>query len=256
MKMLARTGVIALTLVVAGCGDARFQAKPIATAEISEVLIEIKRQISVYAIKSDQLRPGQLSTETGEPDRVFNCGNGDILFPIKKVRVALNTKTTNSVKGTIGAAVGAPVVSLGAGVGYMSEGTQELALFLYPDPSKPRSMAIDMETPAPVSQQLLALRDAMIISAQAPGRCWHTNPVGRAPSETSTYKLGLQITKSAEGRIGVGLAPVELGVSGEAKSVTGNEMIVTFEQPSAGSGGSSGVAAPPGRSPAGRSPSW
>lgn len=239
--MLWRSGVVLLALVLAGCADHRMATpQPIAARDIADVLVEIKRQLQVYAIRVATLAPGRLSSETdpSAPPRAFNCGNGDIRFDVRKIRLALLTKTSASAKLSAAGTLGVSPVSVGVGAGYGAEGSQELVVFLFPQKTKPRLSEVDTAAAAPIAAQLLALRDAMIVAAQAPGPCWHTNTPQRPASEAGTYKLGLQVTVSVDGKIGVTLAPVTLGASGEVKSTTGNEMTVTFEQPVSGPGDS------------------
>lgn len=225
---MIKQGALLLSLVVlSGCATSDMALQePINAKDISNVFIEIKRQLYAYRSKAAKLKDRQLSTDTGNEwqTRAFRCGSGDAVITVKSLTVTLSTTNTSeqglNAKGTLPVAV---PISLAAAASFGQTNSQELTLTLYPasqnggDPNDDR--------PAPIADQLLAVRDAMIISGTMGGDCIKT---GGADAK-NTYLLGIQITKSQSGEIGVGLAPVNLGLSGSNKSVTGNQIVVAFQ---------------------------
>jgi hypothetical protein len=96
----------------------------------------------------------------------------------------------------------------------------------------------------PIAQVLRDLREALVAAGTTYDYS-QTPPVERSPvpcftdydpkkptaASGNTYTLGLSIVNDLTGGISISVAVLSIGVTGEAKSTTGNTLTVSFSQP-------------------------
>ena len=95
---------------------------------------------------------------------------------------------------------------------------------------------------APIAGAILTLRNQQVYAAMkwnpslrapvaGPQSCFtNYDPVKTVDGEKHTFSIGITTTYDANGQLSVGLGPVSLGGSGETKSITGQMLLVSFEQ--------------------------
>jgi len=236
MKQAMGSVVLLLALSASGCATKLQKVNAIPVDRIDEVVREVKRQVSVYHSQVNQLKmdPSQDRVLVEAKRRGFVCGEGKIDFEITSVTMTLATTETKSASGSIGFSI--PVVPAGS-VGPSLSGSrtvdnvQELTIPLHtPLPGKNYVYPGNIED-APIATVLLGLRKALIDGATGPGSCMVTYNFRDKPHDKGgTYKLGLTITTTGKASLDIKLAPVAASAAGEAKSVTGNTLLVSFRQ--------------------------
>lgn len=204
---------------------------------IGKVQAEIKRQVGVYIRRAHEPDPAA-------KDGPFWCGNGQIDFDIANVKADLTT-TFEHVSGvSVGLKIPVSVVTLGPSAAVKQDvtNTEELVYNLWPLQAA-RPSADSMTGPvkpdeldgAPIAQVLLALRHALIVSAQksspGPQPCFTDyNQDKPAADPGNTFKVGLTFVTDASGGLDIKVGILDLSGSVEAKGTTGNTLTVSFVQ--------------------------
>ncbi|WP_158704601.1 hypothetical protein [Rhizobium sp. NXC24] len=172
-----------------------------------------------------------------------------IQFEITSVALSLTTTNDETAGASIGFSV--PVLpgsaEFSGGASQTIEDTQELNIAVYPSPVKSNFAYTPTNgSKSPLTDELLNVRKGFLDAATKPGACYYDYDYkDKNGDKGNTYKWGLTFTSSGNAGVSLKLAPVTAGVSGEAKSVTGNTLIATFKQVEVpGGGGEVGKAAP------------
>lgn len=205
--------------------------KPIPVNQLSSAFGDIKRQLLIYELKVAPLHPGQLSTEndtSAAKMRRLGCGSGAFHIVITEINLSLITSSTTDAGGSVGfaAPVGAIPVSASVYGSRSTANSQALEINMLPVSTSKISLSEkELSEPAPISDQLLNIRDSLIRSAEMSGKCLAVN---NKSIPGNTYKIGIEITDVGGAKANVTLAPIDIGISGQNKSVTGNQITVEF----------------------------
>lgn len=230
MKFKITTMAIAAAAILGGCATTQpSKIQAIKSSRIQSVVDDMKRQVSVYVAYQNS-KQGTQSVVNASATKA--CGNGLVDFDIKSVKLEILTTLESSANG--GVDVGPVVTGSGAslsggfGGGRSISNTQELVLAadMLPNRSFAYAGRESVDT-APIAATLINLRNALIRSGEVGNRvCFKTTLEAK---DGNTYKVAISIEDSANGKIGLGLAPLALTASGESKSTTGNTLTVAFE---------------------------
>lgn len=235
---IAHSAVFPVALLLHGCatqtGLPEVNAIPIDRTDV--VVAEVKRQVSLYQYKVLELKqhPEQDTALVEAKRKKFVCGDGEVDFDLTSVLMTLTTTNSTGASGTVGAGFAlSPGNSIGPSLtaSRTVDNTQELDFTLYPIPVEPTFTYTSEDTRSAISEALLNLRTSLIRGATYPGACLATyNWRDVKTDKGGSFKLGLTVTSDVKGGVDIKLAPVSANVSGEAKSVTGNTLTVSFQQ--------------------------
>lgn len=249
---------IASSAVLVGCGP-RIQA--LKGDAISVVQADLKRQIGVYAraaARGPFWMEGRQFRFIDRNSSEFWCGRGDIDYVISSVDVELTTTRDTTVGGSIGFTVPVQIITLEAKAG-VSKNVQDVEVMkyhLWPVQETVDQLVefyghptIDEIDSAPIASALLTLRNQQVYAAMkrnpsveahtptasgaptGPQPCFKNyDPIKTTAGERHTFSIGITTTYGANGELKVGLGPVGIGPSGETKSITGQTLLVNFEQ--------------------------
>jgi hypothetical protein len=252
--------VAASTAVLGDCqGSPPLQA--IDVPAISAVQSEINRQVGIYLAASHQPIMinvgGQLMPikNVRPPDggRMFACGTGNVAFEISQIKAELTTTSSKTIGGSAGITVPIHMVTIGAKAGdtVTATNTQTLSYQVWSVDKVSQNPNISNLHPSreyvdktPIAQVLRDLREALVAAGTTYDYS-QTPPVKRQPlpcftdydpkkpatASGNTYTLGLSIVNDITGGVTVSVAVLNLGITGEAKSTTGNTLTVSFSQP-------------------------
>jgi hypothetical protein len=227
---------IALVLIVAGCSTPPPPRQAIDAAAIGKVQAEIKRQVGVY------IRAAQKPDEAAQGS--FWCGTGKIDFDISTVKAELTTtiETIGSASLTLKIPINVVTLSPSGSVKRDVTNTEVLDYNLWLFESKRQSpellgktVTADELNGAPIATVLLALRHALIASAQrsqpGPQACFTDySPDKPAADPGNTFKLGLTVLTDTTGGLEIKVGIIDLTASQEYKGTTGNTLTVAFVQ--------------------------
>lgn len=229
--------------LLSSCATKLDRINAIPATRVGDAIFEVKKQLSAYdaAIALYKAHPELDKDFIAASRKGFKCGKGLIQFEITSV--ALSLTTTNS--STLGASVGfsVPVLPGSADISASGSGTvdntQQLDVAVYPAPLKPGfEYTVKASDRAPLRDELLAVRKGFLDAATQEGACYYDyNYKDKKGDKGNTYKWGLAFTATGSAGVTLKLAPLTAGVSGEAKSVTGNTLTATFAQESLPGGG-------------------
>lgn len=193
-------------------------------SRIQEVVDEIKIQISAYT--SYQNSPSGFASVL-KNSRTKVCGNGMVGFDVVSVKLDLLSTTDVAASGGISTGVGP--VGISGNLGQNTTDVQQLILSYDVTPSSkkqdydPRALE-----DAPLAKAMINLWNASLSSGDVPSDvCLRMRE--KVTDGGNSYKMGITITRSAGGKISVGLSGATLSAGGEIKSVTGNTVTVRFE---------------------------
>lgn len=230
--MKVKSTIVALLAagILVGCATTQSsKIQAIKSDRIQSVVDDMKRQVSVYVAYQNSK---QGTRRVIDASATKTCGNGLVDFDIKSVKLEVLTTLESNVAGgvDVGPVVTASGASLSGGIGGGRSISNIQELVLAADMLPNRSFAYagreNIDT-APVAATLINLRNALIKAGEVKNRvCFKTTPGAK---DGNTYKLAIKIEDSANGEIGLGLAPLALTASGETKSTTGNTLTVAFE---------------------------
>ena len=238
-----------LCFLVSGCATLELPA--ISVSRIGGVVGDVKRQIAIYQ-KEAHFRhdhPDQDQARIQARAAGFKCGNGNVDFDIDAAQFdLLSTYDGTSAAGiTAGGSYGGGSISGSFSSSTDGGNTQELKFNLYPLHIY-GGEKLDTDSPAPIADVLLALRDALILSSTKPGICSYdfnfrtsskkpekksTGSDGGADEPTATgntFKIGITVTKDNKVSLSAGYSFVSVLLSREDKTVEGNTITVTFVQ--------------------------
>jgi hypothetical protein len=234
-------GLLAFSL--SGCASRLPAVNAIPQDRIDQVLSRIKEEVSVYESKVNSYRqyPETDTALIGARKQGLKCGKGLIDFDLVSVQATLTTTASLSGGGSFGFSI--PVVSPAGTIGptftgsHQVDNTQELTFSVFPSPIK-KDFSYDTDGKKSVIEDtLLALRESFLRTAAKPGACYYDYNYRDPKSDKGdTYKFGLTVTDDGTADVSIKLAPLTAGLSGEAKSITGNTLLVTFQQTGTRSG--------------------
>jgi hypothetical protein len=216
-----------MAAVVSGCALFPSQ-QAISTSRIREVVDDAKRQVSIY-----QSYQNSLYDKNGRPkfSQTNWCGNALIDFDITEVKLDLLTTLDTTVGGGV-SATDVPIAPV-ATAGFNFTGslettnTQELVFAAKPLPDyRFHYRPSQGEAPAPLAEVMISLREALIKASQVSHRVCFQTVAGSG--DGNTFKIAITIVSDASGKLTLGLAPLSLSASGEAKGTTGNTITFTF----------------------------
>jgi hypothetical protein len=234
MRMLLGTlAVPACLSVLAGCQTVPAKRQALDATAIAAVQGEIKRQLGVY-MRDAANRPVPNKRE-------FWCGTGNVDFDVSQVKVELTTtleKITNHSAG-MKAPWGALEIDPSGTVKGDATNTEVLDYNLWPLEMKRQQEILKGprkdEKPAPIADAILALRDALIASAEktAPGPqpCFTDyDPAKPASDAGNSFKLGLSFVSDKTAGLEIKIGHLDITNTAEWKSTTGNTLTVSFVQ--------------------------
>ena len=250
--------------MLAGCGDHSI-VQAIAPDAIGDVEDNLKSQAGIY-MRAEKDKPYYVTVDANGKriknsvsisDGEFVCGIGNVQYDISQMDAELTTTDDTTVGGNIGFTVPVDVVTIKGKAGTSKEisNTQKLDYSVWPaaldqQPDLKSLVPPSMEEidSAPIASTLLSLRNSQIFSAMKfnpsridpktgrsmanprPQTCFYNvNPQDPTKSN-NTYTLGLSITHNPSGSLTISPAFVDVTLSGEKKSITGNKLTVTFFQ--------------------------
>jgi hypothetical protein len=224
---------------------------------ISAVEADIKRQIGVYmaaATHPATMRDVNGDVVTLPTDQAsFACGAGRIGFDVLSVKADLLTTRETDLDGKLSASIPVHAVTVGPS-GELSSGrsiTQELVYNLWFDPLRDQqgkaflnqSISEDTLRDAPIASILLDLKNSLIASGMKvdpythlprdPMPChwnWNIDPKKPGGDPGDTVKMGVTVTRDAKAGLDLKVSVVDIGLSSEWKSTTGNTITVSFYQ--------------------------
>jgi hypothetical protein len=230
-------GILIVILVLAGCCANPPMRQALDADAIGKVQAEIKRQVGVY-IRAAQTSDG--ATEHGP----FWCGSGKIDFDISNVKAELTTTIENIGSVNLGLKIPVSKVTLGPSSGVKQDvtNTEVLDYNLWTiETARQSSEFLDKPVTdkelkdAPIASVLLALRHALVVSAQksqlGPQPCFTDyNPDKPASHAGNAFKIGLTMVTDATGGIEVKVGIIDFTASQEYKGTSGNTLTVSFVQ--------------------------
>lgn len=227
--------MIALSTAISSCATGLPRVNAISAARIDKVLSEIKRQLSIYESQALYLQqnPTQDKDLVEAQKAGFKCGKGRINFEITAIDAELITTSSTSVGGSVSVGVIVPGGSIGPSVSgsHAVEDTQKLTFSVYPDKVPSDFQYSSNNKSAPIADLLFKLRAGFLRTATQVGACYFTyNHKSGSGGDGNTYQIGLTVTDEGKGEVSIKLAPVEAGLNGGGKSVTGNTLTVHFAQ--------------------------
>jgi hypothetical protein len=223
-------------LALAGCCTTAPLRQALDADAIGKVQGEIKRQVGVYIRAAQTADPAA----TGE----FWCGSGKLDFDISTVKAELTTTIENISSGNLALKIPVSAVTLGPSGGVKRDvtNTEVLDYNLWPLATARQNPDLlgqavtqDELKGAPVAQVLLALRHALILSAQksqpGPQACF-TDYIPDKPASDAgnTFKIGLTMVSDTTGGLEIKVGIIDLTASQESKGTTGNTLTVAFVQ--------------------------
>lgn len=250
MRGLMLSAVAAVSLT--GCATHQLALKGDA---IAVVQADIKRQIGVY-VRAATRGPYWVDEHgavryVGHDRSDFWCGNGDIDYVVSSIYVELTTTKDTTAGGGLGFTVPVQMITVGAKVAISKEvaDLQVLKYYLWPYRASAEQLVAYYGFPsaaeidgAPIASAILSLRNQQVYAAMkfnpsiraavaGPQSCFTDyDPVKLADGDKHTFSIGITTTYDANGQLSVGIGPVSLGASGETKSITGQTLLVNFEQ--------------------------
>lgn len=258
MRSVRTTIIFSILLILVGCASQRLQ--PINVTAISAVQSEIKRQIGIYMLASREptIKINDVKKPIPDSRDAYWCGSGAINFDISSIKAELTTTLDSSSGLKVGIAVPftGGSVSPSAGLTHETVDSQVLDYNLWPLPwENQNSEFTNIKKPdpsdkddkdilsAPIAQVLLALRSALIQSAmkcdystgpckeKSPQPCFTDYNLDKPAGDAGDlFKIALSITNDTTGGILINVGPITFGATGEAKSMTGNTLYVSFIQ--------------------------
>ena len=231
------TIVAAILVALAGCATSKLgKVNAIPVSRIDDVVAEVKRQISIYHSRVNDMKrdPSRDAALADARRRGFVCGRGKIDFDLWSVTMTLTTTVTSTASASI--AVAAPIVPAGtfglsAGGSHAVDNTQELTIPLFTPLPGPGFTYSRADERAPIAETLLNLREALIKGATAEGSCLVTyNFRAKKDDKGGTYKIAITVTDTGKGGVSIKLAPYDVSAGAEGKAVTGNSLTVNFKQ--------------------------
>ncbi len=249
----------AAMLANAACSGTQY-VQAIDYRAISAVEGEIKRQIGLY-MAATALQPrirnihgDWITLPIGDATQ-FQCGKGLINFDIFNVKADLIVTSDKSVDGRISASIPVNAVTLGPSgdIGSETSNTQELIYNIWFDPIAQlrangagfldQPVTDETMNEAPIARALLDLRNALVASGMAtdpytgiprsPQPChwdWNQDPGRPGGVPGDVVKFGISVSHARKIGLDVKITLVDLGLSAEQKSVTGNTITVSFYQ--------------------------
>jgi hypothetical protein len=224
-------------LAFSGCSSTPPMHQAIDAAAIGKVQGEIKRQVGVY-IRAAQTPDPAASTGS------YWCGSGRIDFDISTVKAELTTTIENIGSVSLGLKIPVTPVTLGptGGVKQDVTNTEVLDYTLWPLETGRQSpellqqaVTADELKGAPIAQILLALRHALVVSAQrsspGPQPCFTDySPDKPGADPGNTFKIGLIMVTDATGGLEVKVGIIDFSAAQEAKGTSGNTLTISFVQ--------------------------
>ena len=247
-SVVALVGSIALT----GCATHQLALKGDA---IGAVQADLKRQIGVY-VRAATRGPYWVDERgtvryIGHDGSEFWCGNGDVDYVVSSIEVDLTTTRDTTAGGNLGFTVPVQMVTIGGKAAISKEvaDVEILKYHLWPYRESAEQLVAYYGLPSsadvdrsPIASAMLTLRNQQVYAAMkmnpsvgeptaGPQPCFTDyDPVKTVDGEKQTFSIGITTTYDASGQLSVGLGPVTLGASGETKSITGQMLLVSFEQ--------------------------
>jgi Trypsin-co-occurring domain 2 len=190
------------------------------------VLLRVKQEVGLYQNESASWHAAlpELFRQRGI---VPECGNGDINFVLKEIRMEFSAVLDRTDKASIGLKVpfGPVEASAGAGGSVATKRSQLLTYTYYvpagipPDPGFKNLIG----TEAVILPTLSALRDSLIL-ATTRRPCMANTP----PDRDNTFTFGLELTRAANADVGFTFAVVNADAGTDRQRGSGNTITVTF----------------------------
>lgn len=216
-----------------GCALAPEQ-KAIDTRRISEVVDDVKRQVSIYVSEqnSDYNKHGKYRFSEKAA-----CGNGMIDYDITQVKLDLLTTYVSTTSGDASVtAIPVPIpIPIGGGISLSNQNsnTQELVIVSKPLENRSFKYAEVDDKPAPLAEVMKSLKNSLKKIGKIPNRiCMQSVPGGEGDSSGNVFKIAIETVDDGTGKLSVGLAPLlplGLTASQELKSTAANTITFVFK---------------------------
>ncbi|MBN8994316.1 MAG: hypothetical protein J0H94_03755 [Rhizobiales bacterium] len=206
---------------------------------ITRTVLDVKRQVQIYQDYVGYLvaHPSEDRDKQEAANRGFWCGKGSIDFEISSIKFDLTATTSTTATASAGATlpiVGAGVPGSIAPSGQLSHAAtnkQQLVFTVFPVAhTAVLSWPIDISK-AQIAVALIGLRKALIDAATySNAACMADYNIQKREPTDQTFVMAIEVSDGGQAGFNVTLGVVKAGLTGEAKSVSGNTITVAFRQ--------------------------
>ena len=221
-----KTPLAAVTALSLMCSAAQAAEALIPGEPLDQVLLRVKQEIGLYQNESaswhDSL-PALFEKLGIKPE----CGNGDINFVLKEIKMEFSAVLDRTDKANIGLKV--PFASAAAGAGVSGSTATRRSQTLTYSYYVPAQMPADPHFKNLIGDQAVilptlgALRNSLIL-ATARRPCMMNTP----PDRDNTFTFELELTRAASADVGFTFAIPSAGASSDRQRSSGNTITVTF----------------------------